>query len=73
MVYDIINMMYCFNIIIVTNIRDCIIIPILNFIIQNIIDWLNVGVFFICLFTDWYHMAVGISRYIGMAQDRTCN
>ena len=62
MIYDHVDMvgfLYCFF---VAYFRNFIISPILNSISKNEVDWFEVEVLFLYLYTDWYHMTVGICR-----------
>ena len=66
MIYDLVDMVGCVYCIFVVDFRNCIISPILNYIIKNKVDWIKVEAFFLYLYTVWYHMMVGIGRAVSM-------
>ena len=66
MIYDLVDIVGCVYCIFVVDFRNCIISPILNYIIKNKVDWIKVEAFFLYLYTVWYHMMVGIGRAVSM-------
>ena len=66
MIYDLVYMVGCVSFIFVAYCRNFIISKILNSISKNIVDWFKIEVFFLYLYTDWYHMTVGICRAVSV-------
>ena len=71
-IYDLIYMVSFFYCIFVSDCRNFIINPIFNSISKNKVDWFKVEVFFLFLYTDWYHMTFVIGRSVIVLLDITC-
>ena len=67
MIYDPVDMVGCVYCMFLVDFRNYIISPILNSISKNKVDWFKVEVFFIYLYTDWYHTTVGICRAVSVS------
>ena len=66
MIYALVYMVSCVYCIFVADCRNFIIGPILNSISKNEVDWFEVEVLFLYLYTDWYHMTVSIYRAVSV-------
>ena len=72
MVYDCVELANNANDILVVECRKRTISPILNFISRNKVDRFKVRLFFLYLTTYWYHLTVGVCRYVIMMDNIMC-